>query len=151
MEKILVSACFLGDKVRYDAGDNRLTHQLIESWKKESRLVSFCPEVAGGLCTPRSAAEILYHDVVINKVGENVSQAFLDGANETLKLCQRKKIKYALMKESSPSCGSTTIYDGSFNNKKIFGEGITVSLLRKNGIKVFSEFTIDLLEKALQH
>lgn len=151
MEKILVSACFLGDKVRYDASDNRLTHPLIDNWKKESRLVGFCPEVSGGLCTPRPAAEILYHDVVITEAGDNVSQAFIDGANEALRLCQRKNIKYALMKESSPSCGSTTIYDGSFKKKKIFGEGITVSLLRQNGIKVFSEFTIDLLEKALRH
>lgn len=151
MEKILVSACFLGEKVRYDGGDNRLTHKLLQDWIKESRIVAFCPEVAGGLSTPRSAAEILYSDVVFTQEGENISRAFIEGAQATLKLCQRKKIKYALMKESSPSCGSTTIYDGSFSQKKIFGEGITVNLLRENGIKVFSEFTIDMLAQELQH
>lgn len=147
----MVSACFLGAKVRYDGGDNQLTHQLIQDWQKESRLIGFCPEVSGGLVTPRPAAEILYNDVVLTQGGENVSQAFIEGAKAALQLCQRKKIKYALMKESSPSCGSTTIYDGSFNQQKIFGEGVTVALLRENGIKVFSEFTIDLLAKELQH
>lgn len=106
MDKILVSACFLGEKVRYDGGDNRLTHQLIQQWLDESRLVSFCPEVSGGLTTPRSAAEILYNDVVFTQGGDNVSDAYIKGAKAALALCHRHKIKYALMKESSPSWGS---------------------------------------------
>lgn len=150
VEKILVSACFLGKKVRFDGGDNKLTHHLLDKWKQESRIVSFCPEVAGGLKTPRSAAEILYNNVVFTQGGDNVSDEYIKGALKALEVCKRKDIKYALLKESSPSCGSTTIYDGSFSNHKIFGEGITVTLLRENGIKVFSEYTIEKLANELK-
>lgn len=149
MNKVLVSSCFLGDKVRYDGGDNRLSHSLINEWKAEGRLVSFCPEISGGLSIPRPAAEILFNDVVFSKEGDNVSDAFLAGALKALEICKKYNIKYALMKESSPSCGSTTVYDGSFTNQKIFGEGVTVSLLRKHGIQVFSEFTIANLADVL--
>ena len=156
MEKILISACFLGEKVRYDGKANTLTHDIIQQWRNENRLVSVCPEVSAGLSTPRVAAEIQPITVsvhrplssqkqVLTQQGEDVSDAFYRGANIALEVCQKNNIRFALLKESSPSCGSTDIYDGSFMKRKIKGEGLTVELLRKYNIEVFSEKNIESL------
>ncbi|NQZ21368.1 MAG: DUF523 domain-containing protein [Colwellia sp.] len=162
MEKILTSACFLGHKVRYDGRANSLSDEIIQQWKNQERLISICPEVSGGLNTPRPAAEIQINTIsdvwekyspscsqktqssktVLTHQGIDVSDAFYQGAQIALRLCQRYKIRFALMKESSPSCGSHNIYDGSFTKNKISGEGITVALLREHGIEVFSENNI---------
>lgn len=146
MEKILISACFLAQKVRYDGKIKQIPHPIIESWRNQNRLVTVCPEVAGGLAIPRPPAE--YHPLlgrVITISGEDVNDAFNLGASTALALCKKFQIKYALLKESSPSCGSTNIYDGSFSSKKINGEGITTKLLRTNNIQVFSEENIQAL------
>lgn len=146
MEKILISSCFLGNKVRYDGGDNLLTESVIQRWQRELRLVVICPELAGGLSIPRAPAEIQGKNGARNRVmtnnGEDVTAAFEHGANEALRLCQLHNIHYALLKESSPSCGSTTIYDGSFKRIKIDGQGLTTKLLRANGVNVYSEKNI---------
>ncbi|MBA6340725.1 DUF523 domain-containing protein [Colwellia sp. MB02u-10] len=142
MEKILISSCLLGNKVRYDGGDNLLTHTTLIRWKEEQRLVVICPELAGGLTTPRAPAEIrIIGEKIIVKtiIGHDVTRAFEQGANQALLLCQKHNIRYALLKESSPSCGSSSIYNGQFNQQKIPGQGITTTILRANGIKVFSE------------
>lgn len=171
MEKILISACFLGEKVRYDGKENKLTNKIIQKWQSENRLISICPEVAGGLNTPRDAAEISPVIIESNKSsanilitttpqitnkkqilthkGENVTGAFHRGAAIALNLCLNNGIKFALLKESSPSCGSEKVYDGSFTNIKIAGEGITTEILRKNNIQVFSEKSIEALIAAL--
>ncbi|MEW6989702.1 DUF523 domain-containing protein [Colwelliaceae bacterium 6441] len=150
MEKILISACFLGEKVRYDGNSQRLTSSLIHMWQQQGRLVSLCPEVFGGLAIPRQPAEIQQESgQVLTCTDQDVTQQFFKGANQALALCQKFDIRYALMKESSPSCGSTSIYDGTFTQTKISGEGITSALLRKNGIQVFSEKQINALAKML--
>ena len=151
LEKILVSSCFLGEKVRYNGIKKPLIHQLLLQWKSQNRLISFCPEVAGGLTVPRDAAEIerLTGDVITVN-GVNVSQNFLLGAQKTLELCQLNNVKYALLKESSPSCGSLFVYDGSFSGNKISGQGVTTQLLLKHGIKIFSEQTIVQLHQVLE-
>lgn len=152
MEKILISACFLGENVRYDGNTKTLTHGIIDQWQKEQRLVGICPECSGGLSVPRAAAEISPYDgSVFTEQKIDVSNEFTKGASKALKLCQDHKIKYALLKESSPSCGSSLIYDGSFSKRKIQGQGVTTKLLRQYGIKVFSEETIDELIKALNY
>lgn len=152
MEKILISACFLGNPVRYDgtaldvASKAGLAAQsIIDTWKKQGRLVSICPEVAGGLPTPRPAAEI--HQIgqanrIITGSGLDVTNEFIRGAELALNLCQQQNIKIAVLTESSPSCGSSSIYNGEFENVKIPGEGVTTALLRKHGIKVFSQFDL---------
>lgn len=148
MQKILISGCFLGQKVRYDGGHNDLTHALIRQWSAEGRLISICPEVVAGLSIPRPPAEIQQHNgerIVITNLGNNVTEAFQRGAEQALVLCQRHNISYALLKESSPSCGSSTVYDGYFSKTKIIGEGITTALLREHGIQVFSEKNINEL------
>ncbi|UUO23654.1 DUF523 domain-containing protein [Colwellia sp. M166] len=142
MEKILISSCFLGHKVRYDGGDNLLVNATLKRWQAAERLVVICPELAGGLSTPRPPAEIqLSNENIIVKTnsGEDVTPAFELGAQRALSLCHAHGVRYALLKESSPSCGSSSIYNGEFSQHKVPGQGITTALLRANGIKVFSE------------
>jgi uncharacterized protein YbbK (DUF523 family) len=149
-DKILISRCFLGDNVRYNSVVLPFTHPLIELWQQQKRFVTICPEVAGGLPIPREPAEIQQgsHEI-ITKSGQNVSTQFHLGAQQALNLCQQHNIRFALLKESSPSCGSTFIYDGTFTNNKMSGQGVTSQLLTQHDIKVFSEETIERLEKLL--
>lgn len=152
MEKILISSCFLGNKVRYDGGDNLLVDTTLMRWREEHRLVVICPELAGGLSTPRAPAElkVIGENMVVKTItGKDVTAAFVQGANQALLLCQQHNIHYALLKESSPSCGSSTIYNGEFNQQKIAGQGVTTAILRANGIKVFSEKNVQALIKEL--
>lgn len=152
MEKILVSACLMGEKVRYDGKSQQLLNDSLSLWEQQQRIVSLCPEVSGGLSIPRHPAEIQKIDKRILTCNDvDVSQQFIKGAQHALLICQKQNIRFALMKESSPSCGSTTIYDGSFSQTKINGEGVTVALLRKNGIRVFSEKNIQDLVKAIDN
>ena len=139
MEKILVSACLHGEKLRYDGGDKEVDHIIWQRWQTEGRIVSICPEVSGGLSVPRLPAEIIDAHTVINTAQEDVTDAFLAGAENALKRAQEHNIRLAVLTENSPSCGSQFIYDGSFNGKKIVGEGLTTRLLRRHGIQVFSE------------
>ena len=151
MEKILVSACLLGENVRYDGENQLLNNKTLARWHKNGQLISLCPEVAGGLSIPRPPAEINQQSgLVITAFGEDVSRQFYQGAQITLNICKQQKIRFALLKESSPSCGSATIYDGNFSSEKMSGQGVTASLLMKNGIKVFSEKNIETLIAAIE-
>lgn len=146
MQKILVSACLLGIKVRYDGGDCAQDASLLEKWSIEGRLVTVCPEVIGGLSTPRPPAEIQGVRVITNQ-GHDVTTEFQRGATHALALCQKHGIKLAILKARSPSCGNEQIYDGSFNKSVIDGQGVTAALLTQHGIRVFNE---GQLESALQ-
>ncbi|MFK5954084.1 MAG: DUF523 domain-containing protein [Desulfobacterium sp.] len=148
MEKILISGCLLGLDVRYDNKIQPVENKILIEWQQEGRLVVVCPEVEGGLLVPRPPAEIVEgtgEDVLngkaglLNERGEDVTAAFIRGADVALELVKRFSIRVAILKEKSPSCGSTSIYDGSFTRKRIPGQGVTAALLRKNGVKVFSE------------
>lgn len=140
--KILVSACLLGEKVRYDGGDSRQTG-LLETWQAEGRMIPLCPEVAGGLPVPRPPAEIQPDGRIINIEHEDVSDAFERGARKALELCKKHGIQIAILKEGSPSCGSSLINNGNFDRTKIPGKGTTTRLLEANGIRVFSEKELD--------
>ncbi len=144
MEKILISACLVGDKTKYDGHSNY--NPLIKDLLELYELVPFCPEVEGGLKTPRDPSEIK-GDKVLSSKGRDVTRNFNEGAEKALNICKYLNIKLAILKEGSPSCGSNEIYDGTFSNKKKKGEGITTSLLRKNGIKVINENEIESLLK----
>lgn len=137
---ILVSACLLGENCKYSGGNNRREEvcRLLEG----KEYVPFCPEQAGGLSTPRLPSECR-DDRVFSRDGEDVTEAFLLGAERTLELCRREGVELAILKQGSPSCGSRYIYDGSFSGVKIPGEGVTAELLRKNGIRVVSEEEIE--------
>ncbi len=139
MMKIVVSACLLGAAVRYDGRTQLLDWPLLAELQRAGRLVPFCPEVAGGLPTPRPPAECQTDGRILTCSGDDVTAAFRRGAQAALALCQRDEACCALLKERSPSCGSHQIYDGQFRGRTLSGEGMTAALLRQHGIPVFSE------------
>ncbi len=158
MQKILVSACLLGEAVRYDGG-HRHQSGLLQHWRAEGRIVAFCPEVAAGLPTPRAPAEIdggladaLWsgHARVRTNRGEDVTEAFIKGAHLALALCQKERIALAILKEGSPSCAVSRIGTGDFSGRKIEGRGVTASLLARHGIAVFSERMIEEAARCLR-
>lgn len=134
--KILVSSCLLGCKCRYDGREQKVNISNFIS--EDFCLIPFCPEQAGGLPTPRIPCEIV-GDKIINKNGEDKTNEFVKGANEALNLCKLFNIKYAILKSRSPSCGFGKIYDGTFSNNLITGNGITANLLNNKGIKIYNE------------
>lgn len=142
MEKILISACLVGDKTRYDGKGNY--HPLVKELLEKYELVPFCSEVEGGLSIPRTPSEIK-GDHVINKSGKDVTRNYQAGAEKALNICKYLDIKIAILKDGSPACGVHQIHDGNFTGRKIKGMGITASLLSKNGIKVISEDEIQTL------
>lgn len=142
MENILVSACLLGENCKYN-GKNNLNAKVLELKKKFS-IIPICPEVMGGLPTPRVPSEI-QGDKVINKEGKDVTKEYNRGALLALELAKKHNCKIAILKEKSPSCGSKFIYDGTFTGTKILDNGVTAKLLRLNGILVYSEDEIDKL------
>ena len=142
MERILISACLVGDNVKYNGGNNK--SPLIDKLLEKYELIPFCPEVEGGLRIPRPSCE-RKDDRVINTKGQDVSAAFERGAELAFNICLFLKIKKVILKERSPSCGSKEIYDGSFSHKVIPGMGVTAALLKRKGITVYSEDEIDSL------
>ena len=136
MEKILVSACLLGINCKYD-GNNNKNDKVLE-YIKDKEVIPICPEIMGGLSTPRVPSEIL-NNKVITKEGLDVTNNFFKGANEVLYLAKLFNVKKALLKAKSPSCGVGEIYDGTFTHTKINGDGITTRLLKENNIEVLTE------------
>ena len=134
--KIMVSACLLGYNVKYD-GKSNINNDLINDLSNYE-IISICPEVMGGLTIPRIPAEI-NNDKVINKNNVDVTNKFLLGASKTLEIAKKNNIKIAILKDGSPSCGSSYIYDGTFTHNKVDGNGITSKLLKENGIIVLNE------------
>lgn len=142
MEKILISACLVGDKVKYDGHSNY--NEKIKLLLEKYELVPFCPEVEGGLPTPRKPSERVGERVKMEN-GRDVTKNYEKGAELALNICLYLGIKIAILKENSPSCGSHKIYDGTFSHKLIDGQGVTTELLKRKGIKVLSEDEIDTL------
>lgn len=154
MTKILISACLLGDAVRYDGLSKQIRHHSIERCLALNRFIKICPELEGGLSVPRTPAEIqtrngLGQITVTTANGEDVSQAFNRGAHRTLELVKHHKIKIALLKANSPSCGNQQIYNGAFDGSLVSGIGVTAALLIKHGVTVFNEHQLDAFERAL--
>jgi len=148
MVRVLVSACLMGERVRYDGKKLPCNSAILKKWKDEGCVVPFCPEVAGNLPVPRTPAEIITGTgieviagdaEIFNKNGQDVTVSFIRGAREALRIVKEMQIKMAILKDGSPSCGKTSIYNGSFSGSKKPGKGVTTALLEKNGISVFSE------------
>ena len=133
---ILVSACLLGAMCRYDGKSNGLAG--LEKLKEAALFVPFCPEIYGGLPTPREPSEIR-DGKVFSRSRRDVTTQFEKGAREALRMAQLLDCRAAILKERSPSCGSHQIYDGTFQGRRIAGQGITAALLEKNGIRLFNE------------
>lgn len=143
MKKILTSECLYGGRiVRYDGAEVPLTHPTYLKWKEEGRLIPVCPEVFGGLPTPRPDSQ-RRGDKVIARTGADVTGEYTKGAVEALRLAREHDVAFAIMKQKSPSCGSKRIYDGTFTGTIVPGQGIAVEMLREAGFKVFAEEDID--------
>jgi uncharacterized protein YbbK (DUF523 family) len=142
MVRILVSACLVGEAVRYDGAAAPCLSPLMEEWCREGRLVLFCPETAAGLAVPRVPCE-LSGDRVLTRDGHDATAIFLEGARLALAAARRHGARIAILKERSPSCGSTTVYDGTFSGTLRAGEGVATALLRRHGIEIFSERQVE--------
>lgn len=156
MQKILVSACLLGYMVRYDGLVIPALKKLTGALEPTADMIPFCPETAGGLSVPRNPAEISGKDgfdvldgkaTVKNINGDDVTLFYLNGAAKALETAIKNNIKIAVLKEKSPSCGNSLIYDGTFAKTLKSGKGVTAALFERNGIHVFNEKEI---EKAIE-
>ena len=139
--KIMVSACLLGQKCKYNGGDNY--SEAVAEYVKGHEVIPVCPEVEAGLPTPRIPAEIV-NGVVTNAEGEIVDREFRRGAELCLKKALEEHVDMAILQSRSPSCGVNQIYDGTFTGKLISGKGVFAKLLEENGIK-----TVDVEEIGL--
>ena len=137
---VLVSACLLGVACRYD-GKSKPVESVVKLADKFT-LIPFCPEVYGGLTTPRLPSEIV-GDKVLHNDGTDVTAQYKKGAEEALRIAKLYNCKYAILKEKSPSCGKGKIYSGNFDRTLVDGDGITTRLLTENGITVLGESEID--------
>ncbi|MEK4060232.1 MULTISPECIES: DUF523 domain-containing protein [unclassified Paenibacillus] len=154
---IIVSSCLAGMKVRYNGTDCLDTS--LQKLLDNNKAVAVCPELLGGFSTPREPAEIIGgggEDVlegtarVMDRSGNDVTEMYLKGAYETLEKAREIGATTVVLKENSPSCGSTMIYNGQFAGVKIPGQGVTSALLRRNGIEVISEQQLSARLEALE-
>ena len=142
MKKVLVSACLLGEACKYSGGSNY--DQRVVDWLKKTgaEAVPVCPEVMGGLPTPRMPSEI-HGGRVVTKDGRDVTECFQRGAEAALRAALRNQCSLAVLKERSPSCGCGSIYDGTFTGTVVKGDGMTARLLLQAGIKVLGETSLE--------
>ena len=131
--KILVSACLLGENCKYNGKNNY--SERVAKYLEGHEVIPVCPEVLGGLPTPRDPSEIVSGEV-INCKGVNVDRQFREGAEEALRIAKENGIDLAILQSRSPSCGVKQIYDGNFTGKLIPGQGVFAQLLEKNGFRV---------------
>ena len=143
MEKILISACLLGEKCRYDGKSKPIDSAIIKKLQDKYFLIPVCPEVMGGLSTPRKPCEICGKKV-LTEDGADFTCEYLNGAKAVLSLAKENKVKFCILKNKSPSCGNSLIYDGSFSGKLINSMGITAELLKSNGYTIYNENQFDL-------
>ena len=158
--KILVSACLLGRPVRYDGKGLFPETDRIGEWNSLGWLVPLCPEVAAGFPTPRPPAEIEPNATssevlegkarILENSGDDVTDAFLIGAEIAVQTAKRHNCKFALLTDGSPSCGSTFVYNGDFDGTRRLGTGVVAQALRREGIEVFSLQTIENLAARLE-
>lgn len=134
--KCLVSACLCGIACRYDG--TAATVPFLAELHAKGLALAVCPELLGGLSAPRPPCEIR-NGRVVTPAGTDLTGQFRLGAEKTLALARLHGISLAVLKERSPSCGSGVIYDGSFEGRRIPGQGITCALLRAHGIRVVNE------------
>ena len=144
-EKLLISACLAGINCKFNGENNLLDKGILDEISKRFHLLFVCPEVFGGLSTPREPAE-MKDGLVVTKTAKDVSENFINGAKICLKIAKLNGCKKAILKSRSPSCGSGQIYDGSFSKRLILGDGVAAKLLKENEILVFSEEEIGQLD-----
>lgn len=131
--RIMVSACLLGENCKYSGGNNR--NEKVLAYVAGHEVIPVCPEVMGGLPTPRVPAEIV-SGTVISREGVNVDREYRLGAQKALEIARENRIDLAILQSRSPSCGTKEVYDGTFTGKRIPGQGVTAKLLMDNGFCV---------------
>lgn len=131
--KVMVSACLLGENCKYSGGNNR--NEKVLAFLRRHEAVPVCPEVLGGLPTPRTPAEIV-DGVVTDREGRNVDREFRRGAALALEIARREGVELVILQPRSPSCGARQVYDGTFSGRKIDGQGVFARLLLENGFRV---------------
>ena len=137
-KKAIISACLLGLDCRYDGKNNFIGEEKLQKLREEYELIPVCPEIYGGLTTPRVPSERV-GERVLSKTGTDVTAEFSKGASAALQLAGIFGCEAAILKENSPSCGSGTIYDGTFTGVLTAGDGVTAELLKKHGLTVTGE------------
>ena len=142
--KVGVSACLVGKNTKYDGGNNY--NKYVLEYLKDKEVVLICPEVFGGLPTPRIPSEQI-NDKVINSNNEDVTKQFVDGANEALKRLQQQNVNVVILKERSPSCGYKKVYDGTFSKTIIDGNGVFAKLAIENEFIIYTESDIENIIK----
>lgn len=133
---LMISACLMGIRCRYDGGAQRL--DCLDELLEKHVLIPVCPEVMGGLSTPREPCEIA-RGRVISRVGADVTTAFRAGAQEAARLAKACGCTCALLKERSPSCGCGKVYDGTFSGTLTDGDGLCAAALKRQGMRVLGE------------
>ncbi len=138
-----VSSCLVGVNCTYN-GKNNLVNGLKKLYN-QGKVVAICPEVLGGLSTPRDPAEIItLEPLFIQTVnGKDVTKEYQSGAKKALEILKKRDVQVVVLKFRSPSCGNEGIYDGTFSHTLVDGQGVFVQLLEQNGIKIFNEFQIN--------
>lgn len=157
--KILVSACLLGQAVRYNGTYRLAGHEILARWQQEARIVALCPELAVGFPTPRAPVEIARGgdgaDVLAGAArlfengGRDVTDLYSAAAHIAVARAFAAGCRYAVLTDGSPSCGSTFIYDGSFSGATKPGRGTTAAALAAAGIVMFPESDIERLDLVL--
>ena len=146
---LIVSACLLGVACNHEGRAN--TSEAVVALRRDRRLIPVCPETAGGLPTPRPAAEVQPSGRVRPAAGDDVTDAYRRGAAQAVRLAVAAGATGALLKARSPSCGCHEVYDGSFTRTRISGEGVTARALRRAGVSVWSEEDVESGAVDLRH
>ncbi len=155
---MLVSACLVGCRARYDAAIPKGQDERLRHWWESGLVLPFCPETAGGLQTPRPPAEIsggtgqdvlAGHGKVLTCTHADVTQNFITGARLALTAIRHFSIHTAVLKDGSPSCGTTRIYDGCFRGRVVPGQGVAAALLAAHDVALFTESSLTRLESQL--
>ena len=144
MKRLLISRCLLGDPCRYDGKSRPLSAETLQALRARYDLIPVCPEVLGGLPTPRTPSERQGSRVVM-KTGADVTKEYRLGAEAALRAAQENQVCAAVLKERSPSCGKGKIYDGNFTGTLTNGNGVTAEVLLNAGFTVYGESEIDKL------
>lgn len=144
MKPLLISRCLLGDACRYDGKSKPLPAETLQALRARYELIPVCPEVLGGLPTPRTPSERQGSRVVM-QTGADVTAEYRRGAEATLRLALARNVCAAVLKERSPSCGKGQIYDGTFTGTLKDGDGVTAEVLLENGFAVYGESEIETL------
>ena len=144
METIIVSACLLGENVKYNGGNNYDSR--IEKLKELYDIVPICPEVFGGMKIPREPSEI-FGNSVLSKSGKNVTFYFNEGTHKVINIVNFKHVTKAILMDRSPSCGVHKVYDGTFQNRLVPGLGYTAKMLKQKGVRLY---TIDEIDELIE-